>query len=265
MPWLTIIILAVAALFTSILSAIIGMGGGILLLAVIFSFLPHAEAIPVHAVVQLFSNGTRVLVFLKNVHWRTFALYVAGMVPGAIVGGIALYTLRTLAGPDRLEASDPYLKIVVGSYVLLATHIPRFSKPKGDARKSEFAVIGFVAGAAALTVGAIGPLIAPVFARHDFVKERLIATKAVCQMLTHLSKIPMMFAVFGSLLRLEQMALMALVMIAAVIPGTILGRRILQYVSAEQFRWLFRVALTTAGLKVLLYDGLWKLVFAGAA
>ncbi|MCH8054217.1 MAG: sulfite exporter TauE/SafE family protein, partial [Planctomycetes bacterium] len=41
-------VLALAAFATSIISGIIGMGGGILLLATMLSFLSHAETIPAH-------------------------------------------------------------------------------------------------------------------------------------------------------------------------------------------------------------------------
>jgi hypothetical protein len=41
--------------------------------------------------------------------------------------------------------------------------------------------------------------------------------------------------------------------------GTLLGKRLLRYVSPEAFVVLYKVALTVAGLKVLAYDGLWKL------
>ena len=53
---LDLIILAIAALLTSMISAIIGMAGGILLLAVMLSFLSHADTIPTHGAVQLASN-----------------------------------------------------------------------------------------------------------------------------------------------------------------------------------------------------------------
>ena len=42
-------ILPLVALATSMLSAIVGMGGGTLLLVALFGLLPHAEAIPAHA------------------------------------------------------------------------------------------------------------------------------------------------------------------------------------------------------------------------
>jgi uncharacterized membrane protein YfcA len=248
----TYIILAVAALLTSILSAIIGMGGGILLLAVMFCLLDHAEAIPAHAAVQLASNGTRVLVFLRHVHWATIGKFWIGALPGIVAGTMFLYWL------GELGSAEPWLKIVVGMYILISLVLP---KPRGLRHRGrwwDWTLLGFAAGASALLVGAIGPLIAPLFARRDFVKENLIATKAVCQMSLHLLKIPAFFFIPG--FQFSQVSLLAGVMVLMVIPGTVIGRRILNSVSEAEFIMLFKVALTLAGFKVLIVDGVYPLL-----
>jgi uncharacterized membrane protein YfcA len=104
-------------------------------------------------------------------------------------------------------------------------------------------------------VGAVGPLIAPLSARRAFVKERLIATKALCQMFLHVVKIPA-FIWFGGI-DVEKLGMLALVMGLLVIPGTLLGKRLLRYVSEANFVRLYIAALIVAGLKVLIIDGLW--------
>ena len=121
--------------------------------------------------------------------------------------------------------------------------------------------MGFLAGTAALTVGAVGPLIAPLFARRHYVKERLIATKAVCQLSTHVLKIPA-FLWLRPDLDLGRLGALAAVMIVVVIPGTLIGKRLLTGVSERHFRVGFRVALVLAGTKVLVVDGLWALAAA---
>ncbi len=242
------ITLAVVALLTSIVSAILGMGGGIMLLAVMLCFVSHGEAIPMHAAVQIASNGTRVLAFIKNVDRSAFVRFLIGVVPGGAMGA---YLLWSLGEPDR---SEPYLKTLIGAYILVSIAIP---KPQGKHHTAgtwwDFPLMGFAAGTAALTVGAVGPLIAPLFARRDFVKERLIATKAVCQLATHVMKIPAFILLRD--LDLSRVGSLALVMIVMVIPGTLLGKRLLAHVSEKHFRVAFRVALALAGLKVLLIDG----------
>ena len=54
-----IAILGAAALATSVLSAIVGMAGGITLLTVMLVFLDPLVAIPVHGAVQMVSNSSR--------------------------------------------------------------------------------------------------------------------------------------------------------------------------------------------------------------
>ncbi len=137
----------------------------------------------------------------------------------------------------------------------MATHLPK-SKAKNPQRSkwSDFPLLGFVAGAASLTIGAVGPLIAPIFARRGFPKERLIATKAACQFTIHVLKIPAFIMLRD--LDLSRLGILALVMVCMVIPGTLLGKRVVKFVSERHFGIAYRVALTAAGLKVLIVDGL---------
>jgi uncharacterized membrane protein YfcA len=265
----TALILAVVALITSIISGILGMGGGMMLLATMFCFMPHADAIPTHAAVQIASNGTRVMAFLKNVDGSAFVRFVLGAIPGSGVGMLLLWLL------GEPEQSEPYLKTLIGAFILFLTFAPRKNVQSRDRKGAEctsdhkgpavsddregaawwgFPATGFAAGTAALTVGAVGPLIAPVFARRDFVKERLIATKAVCQLTTHVMKIPAFLLIRD--LDVPRLGGLALVMICMVIPGTLIGKRVLTHVSERHFIIAYRIALTFAGLKVLIFDGL---------
>ncbi len=254
MPFHVPLILAVAALITSTISAILGMGGGMLLLAAMLCFMTHGDAIPTHAAVQIASNGTRAVAFIRDVDRRTFGRYMLGLVPGMAIG---MVTLWWLGQPER---SEPYLKTLIGVFILTATYLPHGrSSSRSAGVWWDFPLMGVVAGTAALTVGAIGPLIAPLFARRDFVKERLIATKAVCQLATHIMKIPAFLLLRD--LDLDRLGTLALLMILMVIPGTLIGKRILKEVPERHFRVAFRVVLTVAGLKVLLFDGLYNLPF----
>jgi uncharacterized membrane protein YfcA len=252
-----LIILTVVAFATAMLSGILGMGGGMLLLAVMFCFLPHGEAIPTHAAVQLVSNSTRSLAFIRHVDWRTLGRFVVGAIPGGAVG---LWLRWSLGPPDEAE---PYLKTLVGVYILVAAVLPKPKSRDGQAgRWWDFPLLGLVAGAAALTVGAVGPLIAPLFARRRFVKENLSATKALCQMFLHLVKIPA-FLAFGGI-DVQRLGWLALVMSVAVIPGTLLGKRMLRYVSEDNFIRLYKIALIVAGAKVLLIDGVRAIWLGGS-
>ena len=250
-------LLTLAALATATLSAILGMGGGILLLAVMFCFMPFGQAIPLHAAVQLVSNGTRIIAYRQAADWHAVRRFLLGVVPGVMIAGLLLWSL------GEVGRAEPYVKIVIGLYILTATFLPKPKPVPGRDGTRGFTLIGLAAGTAGLTVGATGPLIAPLFARRHFVKERLIATKAACQMLTHVFKI-IAFWTLGTI-DFGQFSLLLVAMTAAAVGGTLLGRRILKHVSPAAFVMLYRVALGTAGLKILIVDGVMKLLETAAA
>lgn len=243
------LVLPIVAFGAATLSAIIGMGGGMLLLAALFCFMSHSEAIPSHAAVQLISNSTRTLAFLGHVDWRTVGRFLLGMIPGAGLGLLLLYAL------GQPGAAEPWLKGLVGLYILGSLVLPRAAAATHGSVWWDFPLLGLAAGTAGFTVGAVGPLIAPLFARRNFVKERLVATKALCQSLLHVAKIPG-FLWLRSYDDLAGLGLVTLAMAVLVIPGTLLGKRLLRNVSESRFVLLYRLALLVAGLKVLLADGL---------
>lgn len=247
----TLVTLALTALVTSIISAILGMGGGVMLLAVMLCFMSHGEAIPTHAAVQIASNGTRVWTLYKHVDVKAFGQFVVGVVPGA---GVGLMVLWLLGEPQK---SEPFLKTLIGAYILLATFALRKNRPvRSKGAWWDFSLFGMFAGVAALTVGAVGPLIAPVFARNDFPKERLIATKAMCQLSTHVLKIPAFILLRD--LDVHRLGSLALLMAVMVIPGTLLGRKILVGIQERHFQIAFRCALAVSGFKIMIIDGLTK-------
>ena len=71
-----LIILILSALVTSSISAVLGMGGGIILLGIMAIIIPEGYmVIALHGMIQLFSNTTRTLIFrnhIKKYHKRLF-------------------------------------------------------------------------------------------------------------------------------------------------------------------------------------------------
>ena len=60
-------ILILAAFITSAISAVIGMGGGIILLGIMAIIIPEGYmVIALHGIIQLFSNTTRTYIFKEH-------------------------------------------------------------------------------------------------------------------------------------------------------------------------------------------------------
>ena len=67
-------VLITAALFTSTMSAMIGMGGGIVLLGLMAILMPQGYlVIALHGMIQLMGNGTRAFVF-KDANFISFVI-----------------------------------------------------------------------------------------------------------------------------------------------------------------------------------------------
>ena len=61
-------ILIIAAFITSSISAVLGMGGGIILLGIMAILIPEGYmVIALHGIIQLVSNTTRTYVFRKHI------------------------------------------------------------------------------------------------------------------------------------------------------------------------------------------------------
>lgn len=241
-PWI-VIVLVVAAVLTATVSAILGMAGGIMLQAVMLFVLPLGVVVPIHGAVQLCSNATRLLVYAKNMELRIVVRFAIGAAAGGLCGWLFLNAVRPTPG----SAAERILEAVIGAVILATTFLPR---PKLGRRMGSNVYIGVGAAATCIgiLIGAVGPFIAPFFVREGMVKERLIATKAACQAVTHVFKI----AAFGAWgFAFWDYRWLLISMFAAVVVGTLIGRRLLRYVSPRAFEIAVKVFLALAGIKLL--------------
>ena len=79
------LILCAASVLSAGVSAVLGMAGGILLLAVMLLFLEPAVAIPIHALVQLTSNSSRTLIHVRSVRRDLLGPFVLPLLPAGLL------------------------------------------------------------------------------------------------------------------------------------------------------------------------------------
>ena len=232
-------VLTVAALLTAGLSAVLGMAGGIVLLAVMLFFFEPLVAIPLHAVVQLASNGSRSLMQWRNVERSIVLPYALLLLPGAYAGVQLAQALPTNV-----------MRIGIGVFILVATWRKVWlGRAVIGERFPRFLVVGGAAGFFGPLVGATGPLIAPFFLDQGLSRQQIVGTKAACQVLGHVSKVALFgFVGFAFHEQLDVLVAMTL----AVVLGTWMGTQVLEKVSEPLFLTLYRAALTLAALRLIL-------------
>jgi len=92
----TILLLVLAAAFTSFLTAAVGIGGGVMLLAIMASLVPLVALVPLHALVQVGSNGNRALMTRAHADWSMFQYFAGGAVLGAVLASFVVVQLPVI-------------------------------------------------------------------------------------------------------------------------------------------------------------------------
>ena len=68
--YLDFYLLILASFATSLMTAALGVGGGIVLIVLMALLVPPAALIPIHGIIQVGSNGGRVAIMAKDVVWQ---------------------------------------------------------------------------------------------------------------------------------------------------------------------------------------------------
>ena len=82
-----VIVMLAASTVASFITIAFGIGGGVLLLAVMAILVPPLALIPVHGVVQFGSNVGRVFFMFRFISWRNTWAFMGGSLMGVAAGG----------------------------------------------------------------------------------------------------------------------------------------------------------------------------------
>ncbi|MBO6892065.1 MAG: sulfite exporter TauE/SafE family protein [Roseibium sp.] len=228
------LLLIVASFFTSALTAAVGLGGGIALIAVMASLMPASALVPVHGVVQIGSNGGRAIVQFRHVDWLIAVWFAAGAVFGAAIGGAI-----------AVELPASVLRAGIGVFVLWVIwgRPPRF----GKAPKRAMGVAGFASTFLSMFFGAAGPIGGAVLSTLGLTRHEFVANQAVTALTMHIFKI----IAFGALgFAFAPWVGLIVLMIASGFLGTLAGSRMLGKMDEKAFKTGFKWVMTALALNL---------------
>lgn len=232
----TELILGFYTLLTSTFAGMMGLGGGTLLIAVMPIYLPSNAIVPIHGLVQLASNSSRMLFSLKAVAWQLVSKFIVGSLVGISLIGLLL-----------VKISTSYIPVFIAVYILLNLWVPSFSL---FIRKYEnFYIVGLVQGGLGLLIGATGPLAVSLLAkelRGD--KDRIVATNAFFMAFSHFAKL-IVFALIG--FSFAGYGWLLVFMIVGAIVGSWLGTLLRGRIKGKVFTKLLNYMLTALALNML--------------
>lgn len=233
--------IVIAVLLTSFLSGIIGMGGGLILMGVLGSFLPVKFAMILHGVTQFSANGSRAVIHREHIQWRILLPYFVGSI-------LCFVVLRYLA----FIPSKPMVFILLGLFPLIS-----LTKKIGPffniTRKGRPFLCGVMVNCAQTLAGASGGVLDIFYVNSGLDRHKIVATKALTQTLGHGLKLVYYVSLLASLEELLTLRprLYILCILCAFL-GSYLGKKILKKINNQWFLKMNKVFILVIGFSLLI-------------
>lgn len=228
------VLVIVVSFFTSGISAAIGIGGGVAMLAVLSFGLPATSLIPIHGVIQLGSNTGRTFIQRAHINWKPVLQFSIGALFGGIAGGLLVQDLP-----------DFWLKLTIGLFILFSVWGP---KPNYPNHSAIFVITGTLSTLLTMFVGATGPFVAAVFKTRNLDRLETVASHTACMTLQHGIKIGIFIGLGFDFVPFIPLLL---AMIGAGFLGTMVGTKLLHAFSEIRFRQMFNLVLTGMALLII--------------
>lgn len=239
-----ILMLPVAAYFMSAITGIVGMGGGLMLLIIMSDYLPFTALIPIHGVIQLMTHASRSAVSISVVDYNLVLQFGIGALFGVFIGSFII-----------LDTPVGLFKLLLALFTIICLLMPKIKNFKEKRIKYKWPLVGAFSSFSGLFVGATGVIIAPFFLSESLDKERLIATKAACQVFIHGAKVAAFIYlgfIFGPyLILISAMCLMSFA-------GSYTSKNLLAKIPEKEFLFIFQGVVLLLALR-LFYNGFLEL------
>lgn len=230
------LLLGIISFFTSTIAGVVGLGGGMILIAILPSFLPINAIVPVHGLTQMSSNLSRAIFGYKDVKLEVIPKYLFGSLLGVSFFAIILYFI-----------SLEYVPLFIGTYILLSLWSDKFNKK--IERFENYVLIGFLQSGFSIIVGATGPLATTLLVKDYDDKNVVVATAAALKSITHILKV-FTFMIFGFVF-FDYIGVLTAMIIGAV-AGSWLGTKLRDIIDGKKFIMLLKVILSFLAIKLII-------------
>lgn len=230
--------LAPIVFLTSSLTAVIGMGGGVLLITLMPGLVAPAAIIPIHACTQMASNVSRAAFGWRHIDLRIIPAFTLGALAGVWLGGEVHQSLDL-----------DWLPALMGAVILVFTWIP-LPLMRGGGQFS-LAGLGFYQTSLGMVVGATGPLGAVVLMGRSKQRDWLVVNTAVYMTLNHSLRVAAFVALGFSFAGYWQLIA---AMVLAGITGSWVGTRLRSFVPQWEFQKWFRWLITLLAARMIAFS-----------
>lgn len=233
---MTELLLGFITFLTSTVAGVVGIGGGMMLIAILPSFLPLNALIPVHGLTQMSSNFSRAVFGYKDIQYEVIPKFLFGSILGIALFASILYFI-----------SLEYVPLFIGVYILLSLWSKKFNEK--IKRYESYFLAGFFQTGLSIVVGATGPLTMTLLLKDYEDKHKVVATGAALMSITHTLKV-FVFMFFGFVF-FEYLGVLICMIIGAV-AGSYAGTKLRDKIDGKKFVLIVKVLLSLLAIKVII-------------
>ncbi len=236
-----------SVLITSLLSGVLGMGGGMILMGVFTLLLPVTHAMVLHGLAQLAANGSRAVIHFRGIGWKILPPYLFGSFVS-----LALFSYAAF----KTEKWIIYL--LLGLFPFVAMKLRQVVELSIDDRRHA-ALCGLIVTALQLAAGVSGPVLDVFYLKTKMNRHQIVASKAITQTLGHAIKL--FYYGWGAteLFPIDLPEWLPYAVVGLAFMGSLLGAQVLDGLSDTTFQKISRGMIKVLGV-VYLFQGLNGLV-----
>jgi len=229
------LILGIISFLTSTVAGVVGIGGGMMLITIMPSFMPINAIIPVHGLTQMSSNFSRAVFGYKDVQFEVIPKFLLGSFLG----------IGIFAGILNFISLD-YVPLFIGTYILLSLWSEKFNdKIK---RYESYFLAGFFQTGLSVVVGATGPLTMTLLLKDYGDKNKVVATGAALMSISHILKV-FVFMYFGFVF-FDYIGIIVAMIIGAV-AGSWAGTQLRDVFEGKKFLLVLKIFLSALAIHVM--------------
>ena len=220
---------AALSFFTSLLTSIFSLGGGLIMLVALAQSFSPGTLIPLHGAIQLSNNLSRTYVYKEFFKWHLIQNILIATIFGALVG-ILLFG----AMPEQI------LIWLIAGTILFLTCAPLDNLILSLMRNDWFC--GFISGFAGIFIGANGPLVTAYMRTKNLSPESLVANHGAVMIFQHSIKILLFIYFFN--FSLEEYLFFILILAVTGYAGAVLGKALISSISYDSFNIVLKLLLS---------------------
>ena len=229
-----VLVISVGCFVAALVNAAVATGGVYIMLAASSAVLPLAAAIPMQSALGAPSLAARIVSFWQDINWPIFLMFAPAAAVGVLVGAQIFVSL-----------DEGVIALLLGALLLALVWLV----PQGVALNlpRQFLYVGGLHGCFG-TIFGVGLFLQPAILRTGLNRQQITGTLAVCLLGLEAMKATG-YVSFGFSYADYWPHILAGAI--AGITGALIGKRLGDRIPERQFRLVFRIIVTLAGLRLM--------------